>query len=97
MNIPDEYVIPFLSMGATVLGGAFAWYINQNKQNITDIENTVKELQDKIDTHEIAIHESRVRRQSDIEIMANLTKNMEALSEKLTELRIQLENKQTRI
>jgi predicted Co/Zn/Cd cation transporter (cation efflux family) len=97
MNIPDEYVIPGLGMVATTISGILVWFINQNKQRIDSVEKDIKDIQEKADLHEIAIHESRVRRQSDVDIMSVLTRNMEKLSEKLHEVHLELQNKQTRL
>jgi peptidoglycan hydrolase CwlO-like protein len=97
MNIPNEYIIPTLSMVATAIGGAFAWFINQNKQRVDVIEKDIEHIREELNLLEIAVHESKIRRQSDVDIMSNLTKNMEALSEKITELRVEIQNKQTRL
>jgi peptidoglycan hydrolase CwlO-like protein len=97
MTLPDEYVIPIFSMTATAVSGAFAWFINQNRQRVDDIEKDIEHIREELNLLEIAVHESKIRRQSDVDIMFNLTKNMEALSEKITELRIEIQNKQTRL
>jgi len=97
MNIPDEYAIPGIGMLATLISGLSVWFVNQNNQNIDNINKDIKAIKEQVDLHDIAIHESKVRRQSDIEIMSSLTRNMEALSEKITQLRIELQNKQTRV
>jgi len=97
MNIPDEYAIPGIGMLATLVSGLSVWFVNQNKQNIDNIKKDIKEIKEQVDLHDIAIHEDQVRRQSDVDIMTNLTRNMEALSEKITQLRIELQNKQPRV
>ena len=97
MNIPDEYAIPGIGMLATMISGLSVWFVNQNKQDISNIRKDIKEIKEQVDLHDIAIHETNVRRQLDIEIMSSLTRNMEALSEKITQLRIELQNKQTRV
>lgn len=97
MIIPDEFVIPGLAMLGTIFTGSCTWYINKNKQDITTIKESISDVKEQIDLHEISIHESRVRRQSDVNIMSSLIKNMEALSEKITQLRIEMQNKQPRL
>ena len=97
MTLSDEYVIPVLTAIATTVSGAFAWFINQNKQRVDTIEVDITHTRGQIALLEIAVHESKIRRQSDVDIMSNLTKNMETLSEKITELRIEIQNKQSRL
>ena len=90
MIIPDDYAIPGLAGIATILTGTFAWLINLNRQNVDSIEKRVSEL-------EILHHETKIKRELDVDVINNLTRNMEALSSKITDLRIELQNKQSRL
>jgi hypothetical protein len=96
MNIPDEYAIPTIGGMFTLISGISAWFITQIKQRIDLLDTKLVEVQDKLESQNLTIHEHHTRRQYDYEILSELRSQMEKLTEKLQEVHVELQNKQTR-
>jgi hypothetical protein len=96
MNIPDEYAIPSIEGVLTLISGISAWFITHNKKRIDLLDIKLEEVQVKLESQNLTIHEHHTRRQSDYEILSQLRSQMEKLTEKLQEVHIELQNKQTR-
>lgn len=93
MNIPDEYAIPGLGAIVTVISGVFVWFFNENRQRINALEKEIELIKTHLSAQELLIHESRIRRQSDVDVMNSLNRQMESLSMLITDLRIEIQNK----
>ena len=96
MNIPDEYTIPTLGGIFTLISGISTWFITQHKQRIDALDIQLKEVQVKLELQNLSIHEHHTRRQSDYELISQLRLQMEKLTEKLQEVHLELQNKQSR-
>lgn len=92
MNIPDDYVIPTLGL----LSSIAAWFINDNRSKVDLISKEIIALHLEIESLKIHKEESNLKRQLDLDMMKSLREDIKDLGEIMTELRIQLQNKQSR-
>ena len=97
MNIPDEYAIPALGGIFTAMSGISAWFITQHKQRIDLLDTKLEEIQSKLEAHNLIIHEQHTKRQYDYELLSQLRSQMEKLTDKLQEVHIELQTKQSKL
>ena len=92
MTLPDDYVIPALGL----LSSIAAWFINDNKSKIDLVSKEIIALHLEIESLKIHKEEANLKRQSDLDMMKYLREDIKDLNENMIELRIQLQNKQSR-
>jgi hypothetical protein len=96
MNIPDDYAIPTIEGVLALISGISAWFITNNKQHIDLLDTKLGEIHVKLESQNLILHEHHTRRQADYEILSQLRSQMEKLTDKLQEVHLELQNKQTR-
>lgn len=92
MTLPDDYVIPALGL----LSSIAAWFINDNRSKVELLSKEIVALHLEIEALKIHKEEANLKRQSDLDMMKYLREDIKDLNENMTELRIQLQNKQSR-
>jgi hypothetical protein len=91
--LSDEYVIPALGL----LSSIAAWLINDSRNKVEIISKDHIQLNLEIEALKIHKEESNLKRQADLDMMRSLREDIKNLGEIMIELRIQLQNKQSRV
>ena len=92
MTIPEEYVVPVAGLFTAII----TWFINDNRQKVNNTSLELSALHIEVVALKIHQTESTLKRQSDLDCMNRLRDEMEDLSRIIIELRIDLQNKQSR-